>query len=116
MESLKKLGPLALVALILLVTGFTFFKIPNNLKEAMKKMEVATSKIDESVVLLKEQKVYLDSVIKVNQTLQVELVQIIAENDSLSATMKERFDNAHSYLYSILKRVKELPDNIQDPG
>ena len=116
MESLKKLGPIALIALILLITGFTFFKIPNNLKEAMKKMEVATSKIDESVVLLKEQKIYLDSVIAVNKVLQEELVLIIAENDSLSITMKERFDNAHSYLYSILKRVKELPDKIEDPG
>ena len=107
---------MALVVLILLFTAFTFFKIPNNLKAAITHVDAATSKIDESIVLLKQQKTYLDSVIRINQDLQAELVKMKMENDSLSTNMKKSFDNAHLYLYNILTKVKELPAAINHPG
>ena len=115
MESLKKIGPMVLIAIILLFTAFTFFKIPNNLKAAISHLDEATGKIDESIVLLKQQQVFLDSVITANRALQLELAAIKMENDSLSANIKARFDNAHLYLYDILTKVKQLPEKINVP-
>jgi predicted CopG family antitoxin len=116
METLKKIGPIALIVLILLVSAFTFFKIPKNLKAAITHVDAATSKIDESIVLLKQQKTYLDSVIRINQDLQAELVKMKTENELLSDSIKMNFDNAHKYLYDILMRVKKLPTTIPTPG
>jgi hypothetical protein len=75
---------LILLGILIIISIVTLFKIPDNLKEAIDNISKAESKIDASLNILGAQKDRMDSLIKINEELLLELDKIKNSNSEIT--------------------------------
>lgn len=112
---MSKYLPLILLGVIVVISLSTLFKIPKNLSKAMDKLEQAEKKIESTLKILNSQEVFLDSLIKINESVLIELDTIKGRNAEMSESINEKLKTAKSYLWTIRKNIKDLPDVIHKP-
>lgn len=115
-EAISNYITLLLVAISVVIGYLTFAKVPDNLDTALDKIEQAEIKIDESLKILKDQELYLDSIISINEGLLAELDTLKVENADLSQSINKRLKTAHEYLWTIKRNIDRLPKKFKAPN
>ena len=67
---------LILIIVVLVICLNTFFKMPDNLNEAIDNISEARTQIDSSITLIDERNEYIDSIIQLNKQLLRDLETI----------------------------------------
>jgi biopolymer transport protein ExbB/TolQ len=107
---LQKYLSLILLTVLIVISLTTLFRVPKNLKQATEHIANAEQRIDSSMLILKQQTAYLDSLMQLNEELLHELDTIKQNNAALSESVNAKLNNARWYLQKIKTEIEKFPE------
>ncbi|MGQ1945496.1 hypothetical protein ACT3CD_00160 [Geofilum sp. OHC36d9] len=110
---LSKYLSLILLGVIIIISLTTLFRVPNNLKQAIETISSAEKKIDSSILILKNQNAYLDSLIIINENLLLQLDTLRDDNTQIAKSINDKLKTAKWYLNKIKAEVEKLPAEFE---
>lgn len=105
---------LILLAIIVVITLTTLFRVPENLEKAIENISQAEGKIDTSIQILKKQTTFLDSLIQINEALISELDSLKKANVTINKSIDKKLNSARWYLQKIKADIEKFPEKFDD--
>ena len=112
-ENLMQYVLLVLIALIVLIGLVNSFMTSRDLKEAAKSLKEASKKVDESIFLIKDQGIIIDSIKGSNVKLLNDIVKMQTVNDQIKGSLNYKFIKAFDYLNSLGIKIDTINNRIE---